>query len=318
MTRSTPIRAGRFLQGRTTEGRPHSLDAWRVTTDDVQVAARIAHFQGGEFTSNDGGGEHAYEVLTTRESVRILMDGPDAVSLRMVRWSMKRLVHECDGSVFLSPEKEKGQPCGCPPTLADRQALAKEGPGPAPSIEFAFRLAADPSLGEFHFLTSMWEMAKHLPQLTEELSAVEGPAVCDFSTEFVTLTTKSGVRVGYRRPVITVLGSPDTVAPEPPPAAARAPAATPPPRRSKSIRRPHPPAPSAPQPTYSVDLDVALLDHAARALGTTGHRETVIAALSQALENRQRDTELQQLRESLNSIATTAEHALRTGSSSRA
>ncbi|MFE9404389.1 hypothetical protein ACFYNY_21900 [Streptomyces sp. NPDC006530] len=316
MTRSTPIRAGRFRQGRIAEGRPHSLDAWRVTTDDAQVAARIAHFQGGEFRSNDGGGQHAYEVLTTRESVRILMDGPDAVSLRMVRWSMNRLIHECDGSVFLSPEKEKGQPCGCPPMLEDRRASAKEGLGPAPSIEFVFRLAVDPSLGEFHFLTGMWEVAKHLPQLSEELSAVEGPSVCDFATELVTLTTKNGTRVGYRRPVVTVLGSPDTVAPEPPPAAA--PAASPPPRRSKPIRRPQPPAPSAPQPTCSVDLDVALLDRAARALGTTCHRETVIAALSQAVENRQRVTELQQLRESLNSIATTAEHALRTGKSSRA
>lgn len=88
MTQSTVARAGRFHQGRLCEGRPQVLDAWRVTTDDAEVVARAVGFLGGRPRPNAGGGL-AHEVLTNRESVRVLLDGPDAVAARMVRWSSK-------------------------------------------------------------------------------------------------------------------------------------------------------------------------------------------------------------------------------------
>ncbi|MGW2364751.1 recombination directionality factor [Streptomyces sp. NPDC001667] len=316
MTRSTPTRAGRFHQGRLSEGRwPQSLDAWRVTTSDSQVASRVADLMGGQSNPNDGGGDHSREVLTARESVRILIDGPEMVTARMVLWRSKRIVHECDGSEFLSPEELKGQPCGCPPLLADRKAEARAGRGPMPSIDLVFRIAADPSLGEFHFRTSSWKAAEQLSSLMEELERVGGPAVCDLTTELVLLTTKNGTTVGYRKPVVTVLGSPDTVAPEPPPAPAPPAVLAPPSNHRKRDRRPKPPAPSGPEPTCSVDLDIALLNRAAQVLGTTGHRETVIAALSEALESRQRAAEVDRLRECVKRIATTAGQALQAGGS---
>ncbi|MFG2213072.1 hypothetical protein ACGFND_38875, partial [Streptomyces sp. NPDC048638] len=192
MTRSPSVYAGRFHQGRLAEGkRPQALDTWRVTTDDAQVATRLADLHGGQLSPNDGGGESAYEVLTARETVRILVDGPDAVTARMVLWGSRGKIHECDGVVFLSPDDVSGQPCGCPPLLEDRKALAKEGRGPQPSIKLTFRLMASPLLGEFQFLTGSWEAAKRLPQLAEQLDAAEGPVACDFTTELVTLTTKS-------------------------------------------------------------------------------------------------------------------------------
>ncbi|WP_129767442.1 hypothetical protein [Streptomyces sp. L-9-10] len=320
MTPSTPVYAGRFHQGRIAEGnRPQALDTWRVTTDDAQVAARIADLHGGQLSPNGGSGKRAYEILTARESVRILMDGPDAVSARMVLWSSKGKIHECDGVVFLSPADVKGRPCGCPLLVEDRKALAKEGRGPQPTIELTFRLMAAPSLGKFQFHTGSWEAAKRLPQLAEELDAVEGPAVCDFTTELVTLTATSGTPVAYRRPVVTVLGSPDTVVPEPPPAVPSTPVLMETASRRRTPRlRPPSPMPATAEPTCSIDLDVTLLDRAARALGTTSHQETVIAALTQALQSQQRAVKLDQLRECVQHIATTAEQALRADDSSPA
>ncbi|MFG2213157.1 hypothetical protein [Streptomyces sp. NPDC048638] len=61
-----------------------------------------------------------------------------------------------------------------------------------------------------------------------------------------------------------------------------------------------------------------MLDHAARALGTTSHQETVITALTQVLQGQQQAVELDQLREYVKHIAATAEQALRAEGSSSA
>jgi hypothetical protein len=81
-------------------------------------------------------------------------------------------------------------------------------------------------------MTSSWHVASQLPELTNALESVEGPAVCDLAMELVTFTTKSGRTVAYRKPVVTVLGHPESVAPEPLPATPPQPApATSPSRR---------------------------------------------------------------------------------------
>lgn len=133
----------------------------------------------------------------------------------MILWGSKGITHQCDGLEFLSPEEKKGQPCGCPPVFEDRKVAAKEGRGPTPSISLTFRIAAEPALGEFHFMTSSWQMAAQLSDLTDALKRVNGPAICDLTLELVVYTTKMGRGVCYRKPVVTVLGSPDTVMIEP-------------------------------------------------------------------------------------------------------
>lgn len=208
MAHSTSVYAGDFHHGRRAAGKwPQALDTWRVTTDDAEMAARLADLHGGQPSPNDGEGEGAYEVLTARETVRVLVDGPGAVTARMVLWGSRGKIHECDGTVFLRPDKVRGQPCGCPPLFQDRKALAREGRGPQPVIALAFRLMAQPPLGNFRFRTGSWEAFKRLPQLVEQLEAVGGPAVCDFITELVTLTTKNGQTVGNRKLAVTVLGA---------------------------------------------------------------------------------------------------------------
>ncbi|MFJ4939453.1 DUF6009 family protein [Streptomyces pseudovenezuelae] len=312
---SAAARAGRFHQGRLSDGRPQALDTWRVTTDDAHVAARVADLLGGRTQPNEGGGSLAHEVLTTRESVRVLMDGPDAVAAHMRRWDSSGVAHECDGSEFLSPEGKKGQPCGCPPLLEDRKLAAREGHGPTPSTDLAFRIAAAPVLGEFHFTTGSWQLAAQLSDLMDALERIGGPAVCDLTMELVVFTTKTGMDVGYRQPVVTVLGSPDTVPPEP--------LSTPAPAPSdassffpKPKQAPEPTTLPVADATCSVSVDTTLLSPAAQVLGTNNHQETVIAALSEAVAGQQQAADLTQLREHVERIATIARQALQGGDSS--
>ncbi|MFD9486387.1 hypothetical protein ACFWBX_20870 [Streptomyces sp. NPDC059991] len=282
-----------------------------MTTDDADVATRVASFLGGEPQRNEGGGGGlAHEVLTSRESVRILLDGPDAVAARMVLQGIKGIIHECDGVEFLSPEEKKGQPCGCPPLFENRKLAAKNGRSPMPSIDITFRIAAAPALGPFHFMTTSWQMAAQLSDLLNALERVDGPAVCDLTMELVVYTTKTGRSVCYRKPVVTVLGTPDTVAPEPPPPAEPTPAPAPSAPRRKARPAPEPTTPPAPQSSHSVNVDAVLLRRAAQVLGTGDHQETVIAALSEIVAGRQQTTELARLREDVERIAAIAGQAL--------
>ncbi|MFI1937780.1 hypothetical protein ACH44C_11345 [Streptomyces purpureus] len=312
MTQSTATRAGRFHQGRLSDGRPQALDAWRVTTDDADVAARVAGLLGGEPQPNGGGGGGpAYEVLTSRESVRVLLDGPDVVAAHMVLWGSRGIVHECDGMEFLSPEDKKGQPCGCPPLLADRKLAARNGRGPTPSVDINFQIAAAPKLGTFHFMTSSWQVAAQLSELTDALERLSGPAVCDLAMELIACTTKTGRNVCYRKPVVTVLGSPDSVAPEPSPMAEPRPAPAPATPRPGTRPTPAPTTPSAPDSSRLVRVDAMLLDRAAQVLGTGDHQETVVAALSEIVARPQQAAELARLREQVRRISAIAEQSLR-------
>ncbi len=64
-----------------------------------------------------------------------------------------------------------------------------------------------------------------------------------------------------------------------------------------------------------VSVDADLLRRAAHVLGTSDHRATVIAALSEVMAGQQRTTELARLREHMGRIAAMAENALRGGGS---
>ncbi|MCY0923007.1 hypothetical protein OS965_33515 [Streptomyces sp. H27-G5] len=182
-----------------------------------------------------------------------------------------------------------------------------------PSVDITFQIAAAPELGAFHFMTGSWQMAAQLSDLTVALERVNGPTVCDLTIELVVYTTKAGRDVCYRKPVVTVLGSPDTVAPEPPPKAEPTPAPAPSAPRRKARSAPEPRTPSAPEPMHSVSVDATLLRRASQVLGTGDHQETVIAALSEVVAGRQQTAELARLREQVGRIAAITEQALQAG-----
>ncbi|MFE6663919.1 hypothetical protein ACFVFH_10200 [Streptomyces sp. NPDC057697] len=316
MTQSTPGPVGRFRTGRLVEGRPQALDVWLVTTHDAEVAARVAGLLGGRPQPNEGGEELDHDVLTEVETVRVLVDGPDALASHMILRDSTGIIHQCDGLEFLSPEEKKGRPCGCPPLFEDRKLAAKEGRGPMPSISLTFRIAAEPALGEFRFLTGSWQMAAQLSDLTEALERIDSPAVCDLTLELVVHTTRSGRGFCYRKPVLTVLGSPGTVAPQPPPTAEPTPAPAPSPRRRRARPVPEPAIPPALEPSQTVSVNVALLRRAAEVLGTDSHEKTVIAALTGVVAGQHQTAELLRLREQVGQIAALAGQALQGGDSS--
>ncbi|OKI24402.1 hypothetical protein [Streptomyces sp. CB03911] len=197
---------GKFRSGMLNSlNRPVSLPNWRVTTGDPDVADTVASALGGESETWDTSGEDIYQVLTESPSVDIIVDNGDAIDSRLILWGRSGPIHECNGAVFLGPEEDQGQPCGCPPMLADRKAWAKSGRGPAPSISLTFRLASDPLLGKFKFTSSSWELAKVAHEYAEALDKVGGPAVVRLTLELVEFQTSAGQDVAFRKPVLKVL-----------------------------------------------------------------------------------------------------------------
>lgn len=203
---------GRFRSGRQTDGRPESLSEWRVTTGDPAVAEAISGMYGGHPEEWETPKEDALEVLTNSAKVDILIDSADAISATMVLWGMGGdKVHECDGVALITDDEDNGKPCGCPPLLAERKALAKKGRGPKPNISMKFRLADDPELGYFRFQSASWDLTRVLHEVQDALDNVGTVALATLSLEVVEFTPKAGPMAGrlvsYRKPVIDVKGA---------------------------------------------------------------------------------------------------------------
>ncbi|MGW1513113.1 recombination directionality factor [Streptomyces sp. NPDC002394] len=199
---SDPV--GRFHVARQRGGRPIAVSAWRVTTENPAVADAVGGLYGGVPQLLDTGDEHVLEVLTRRDHILVLLGGRGAVSLRMVMRGAGETFHVCDGTRFLDPAGARGSLCGCPASLADRKAAAQAGRGPTPEVRIGFRLADLPELGVFSLVSTSWELAAELPALAAVLDAATVPAVGVLRYELVEFTTRSGIAVSYRRPVVEV------------------------------------------------------------------------------------------------------------------
>ncbi|MFJ9671099.1 hypothetical protein ACIRP5_09975 [Streptomyces sp. NPDC101221] len=196
---------GRFRSGRMVGNRPESLGSWRITTGDPEVADKVSELYGGKPAEWETTGEDFNEVITETDKVLIVVDGPGALTADMKLWGRSGLIHHCDGVEFLSPDEDKGQPCGCPPLMEDRKAQAKSGRGPAPNTSLVFRLADDYHLGKFRFQSSSWKLAEVVHEIDAALSAHKGEVLAELSLELVEFTTKAGRDVSYRKPVVKVL-----------------------------------------------------------------------------------------------------------------
>ncbi|WP_234331980.1 hypothetical protein [Streptomyces sp. NRRL S-87] len=199
---SDPV--GRFHVARQRVGKPIAVSAWRVTTENPAVADAVGGFYGGVPQMLDAGDEHVAEVLTRRDHIPVLLDGRGAVSLRMVMRGAGETFHVCDGTRFLEPAGARGSLCGCPASLADRKAAAQAGRGPTPEVRIGFRLADLPELGVFSLVSTSWELAAELPMLASTLNAAAVPAMGVLRYGLVEFTTRSGIAVSYRRPIVEV------------------------------------------------------------------------------------------------------------------
>ncbi|WP_424213182.1 hypothetical protein ACN20G_14450 [Streptomyces sp. BI20] len=208
---------GKFHSGHSVlndkgEKEPESLSEWRISTGDPEVAKAVAQLFGGQPVENEETTSENYiDVFTSRESVPVILEGPDAIKADMKLWNRNKLVHHCDGTKFLSPDERKGKPCLCPELFAERKQAAKDFMGPSPSINITFRLADDPELGLFRFQTGSWTMAAVLHEYANDLERVGGEAVAELALELVEFTIKKGPKKGlfvsYYKPVINRIRS---------------------------------------------------------------------------------------------------------------
>ncbi len=192
---------GRFRSGAQVQGRPMALSEWRVTTGDPEVADAIAERFGGTPAQWETTTEENLEIYTTVPHVEIIVDSPSAVVTKMVLWGRKGMIRKCDGVT-----QEDGSACVCPQTVKERKEADDAGTGCAPSIMIFFRLAEDPDLGKFRFMSGSWSMAKEIGDAEEALVAIEGPALCRLKLVPVEYETKAGVKRNFTKPVLEVVG----------------------------------------------------------------------------------------------------------------
>lgn len=193
---------GIFRSGRLVDNRPESLPAWRVTTADPLTASKVAQLLGGTPKESEKSNHHALEILTAADSVPIIVDDPHDITTDMKLWGREGIVHHCDGIHFLSPEKYRGRPCGCPQNPTERFVHAKSGQGPQPSTDILFKLAEQRSLGIFRFHSNSWLLAKSIHEIRSTLPNAKGSIVCELSIETVETTPADGTTMRYRRPVL--------------------------------------------------------------------------------------------------------------------
>jgi hypothetical protein len=153
--------AGRLRYDTFVNGRTCILPTWLIATSDRHVAARVVIPLGGRLHAEEHGDDQEFTcgVLTNDAAIDILLDGPQAIRLRMLRRHGSTVLLSWSGR---TQQISLGtQPCQCPPTLKGRWQAAKAGHGCEPLIQVAFRLAADPTLGRFLLSSATWAFADH-------------------------------------------------------------------------------------------------------------------------------------------------------------
>jgi len=202
---------GRFRSGHQLGGQPASLDEWRVTTGDPEVADKVYELLGGDAPASwETKGEDNLEVFTAVPEVEIILADPKALRQRMVLWSRQgKLVIDSDGETYADGTPDPDAEL----TFAERKKKGQDGLGPSPQIEVYFRLAAEPDLGIFKYQTSSWSLASDLVrnQTEEELEEIDGPTLATLGIEEVSFVAKNGPRKGqtvtYNKPVLSIKGA---------------------------------------------------------------------------------------------------------------
>jgi hypothetical protein len=197
---------GRFRAGHMIGKRPQTLNDFRVTTDDPELAEAIATMLGGSAQQWDNE-RQPWEVFTSANKVDVIVE---KVFSSMTLWGRAGPIRKCDGQTLSYPEDQAGEPCECAKftSLADRKAAAERGTGCQPDITIRFRLAEAPDLGIFEFKTGSWSMARDIAKVESDLAAYGGKAVGTLALEQVEFTAKdSGLLRKFTKTVCTLTGA---------------------------------------------------------------------------------------------------------------
>jgi hypothetical protein len=194
---------GRFRSGYQINGRPSSLEKWRVTTGDPEVAETLRELLGGEAAQEwETKGEDNLEVFTDAASIDVLVDA-NAIRSEMVLWGRSGAIRKCDG--VSQGGDNAGKPCECPSAFSERKAAADRGTGCQPNLTVYFRLAADPDLGKFRFTSGSWTFAKEIGFAEDDLAKIDGTAKGTLSLEVVEYESQ-GKKRRFVKPVLKIIG----------------------------------------------------------------------------------------------------------------
>lgn len=194
---------GRFRSGYQLNNRPATLEAWRVTTGDPDVAEAIGDLLGGDAQEWAAKGEDNLEVFTEADSVEIILDGHNAIQSEMVLWGSNGPIRKCNGVEQLGDDA--GEDCVCPAAFADRKTHAEKGKGCKPNISVHFRLADAPDLGVFKFVSGSWSLARDIGPAEDKLAEIDGPARAKLSLVVVEYEAQGKARK-FTKPVVEILG----------------------------------------------------------------------------------------------------------------
>jgi hypothetical protein len=187
---------GRFHGGYLNGRKPVSLEAWRITSDDPEVAEQVATLFGGDAQEIENGDYTVNEVFTEATTVDIIIDSPESISSEFVLWGQDGKVAMRGDGVTL----DDGTPDpGADLPLAERKTKAKAGLLPAPQTEIFFRLADNPELGIFKFIQrAAWNLERNLARdgFYDVLDDAEGPIKAQLIREPVSFLAKSGPMAG--------------------------------------------------------------------------------------------------------------------------
>lgn len=200
-----PENAGRVRSGMVANGRPMSLDSWRFTLTNKEIAEKVAAKFGGTPETWDNVKE-PWQVLTEGlTELDITINSPRALSANMVLWGRKAIIRECSGVV-----QNDGKPCVCPSDTFERKQAGKDGTGCEPSLFAAFTIDGLEELGSFVYRSGAWTAAEDWSAAEEAVAKIDGPVKAKLITELVEFTTKDGEDRRFRKPVLKVLGPADT------------------------------------------------------------------------------------------------------------
>lgn len=208
-----PEWAFQFRSGKRVGTQPMSLRTWRIVTPKLDVAEALKELFNGTIGEAPNGD---YAVDTPLDRISVVVD-VSKIESKLIQWADGLPVHECDGSKYLSPDEDKGQPCGCPKILAERKEKSKQRRGPKPNIVIPVRLANDEGLGTGKYTATAWTFAEDFPDTMRELSKIDGEALCVLRLEYIEWE-KNGEMKSFIKPCLDVVGSfQDAIAEDPEP-----------------------------------------------------------------------------------------------------
>ena len=150
--------------------RPVSVaPGWAVTTNLGNVAEAVARLLGGASEGCETHDGEGSEVLTETCGVRVVLDDSAAISAHMT--------------------------------------AVKAGQPPQPTTRVGFRLAESPGLGYFRLDSASWDFAEGVSRNLASLTEINGKALCELLLEMVEFTTRDGLSMSYRRPILKVVGT---------------------------------------------------------------------------------------------------------------